>query len=340
MSNSRPQAYQRLAELLIGSRISIALRVVAEHQIADHLATGPQTTEALSSATGIPAGTLRRLMRGLADIGVFAETAEGQFANTDVSAYIRTDATPSLREMILILNDDAVLQGWQHLPTALRSGASSFTAANGMSFFHYIAADPQRSATMGKFMAGIYGSEGPKIAVGYPFSRFSTLIDIGGGQGHIVAEILQQHPALHGALLDLPPTADVARHFLAEQGLSHRCDVFAGDFFAEVPAGYEAYIIKSVLHDWDDDHAVQILRKCRDAMPSHGRVLVIEIVVYPGKPMGHPHPMIDLEMMVLTGGKERTEHEFATLLRSARLTLEQVTPIPGSFFSVVEASPA
>jgi O-methyltransferase domain len=215
MSNARPQAYQRLAELLIGSRIALALRVVAEHQIADHLASGPQTAEALSSATGIPASTLRRLMRGLADIGVFAETAEGRFANTDVSAYMRTDATPSLREMILILNDDAVLQGWQQLPAVLQSGAPSFAAANGRSFFQYIAADPTRSATMGKFMAGIYGPEGPKIATGYPFGRFNTLIDIGGGQGHIIAEILKQHPALQGALFDLPPTADVARHFLA-----------------------------------------------------------------------------------------------------------------------------
>jgi len=107
-----------------------------------------------------------------------------------------------------------------------------------------------------------------------------------------------------------------------------------------VPAGYDAYVIKSVLHDWDDGQAVQILRQCRDAMPSHGRVLVIEIVVYPGQPMGHPHPMIDLEMMVTLGGKERTEQEFATLLSSAGLTLEQVTPINGSFFSVVEATPA
>jgi O-methyltransferase domain len=340
MSNSRPQAYQRLAELLIGSRISMALRVVAEHQIADLLAAGPQTAEALSSATGIPAGTLRRLMRGLTAIGVFEEASEGRFANTDVSAYMRTDATSSLREMILVLNDDALLQGWQRLPTVLQSGAPAFAEANGMSFFQYIAADPTRSATMGKFMAGIYGPEGPKIAAGYPFGRFNTLIDIGGGQGHIVAEVLQHHPALKGALLDLPPTAEVARNFLAGRGLSHRCDVFAGDFFQSVPAGYDAYMIKSVLHDWDDGKAVQILHQCRDAMPSHGRVLVIEIVVSPGQPMGHPHPMIDLEMMVTFGGKERTEQEFATLLRSAGLTLEQVTPINGSFFSVVEATPA
>jgi hypothetical protein len=339
MSNTRPQAYQRLAELLIGSRISMALRVVAEHQIADHLAAGPQTIEVLSSATGIPAHTLRRLMRGLADIGVFAETSEGRFANTDVSAYIRTDATPSLREMILILNDDAVLHGWQRLPTVLQSGAPAFAEANGVPFFQYIAADPTRSATMGKFMVGIYGAEGPKIAAGYPFGRFNTLIDIGGGQGHIIAEILKQHPALKGALFDLPPTADVARTFLAGQGLSHRCEVCAGDFFQAVPAGYDAYVIKSVLHDWDDEKAVQILRHCRDAMPSQGRVLVIEIVVSPGQPMGHPHPMIDLEMMVTFGGKERTVHEFATLFSGAGLALEKVTPITDSFFSVVEARP-
>jgi hypothetical protein len=339
MSNGRPQAYQRLAELLIGARIGMALRVVAEHRIADVLATGPKMVEELSSATGVPASTLHRLMRGLAHVGVFAETAEGRFANTDVSESMRSDVTPSLRELILYLNDDAVLRAWQHLPTVLQSGAPAFAAANGVAVFDYIAADPQRSATMAKAMAGIYGPEGPKIAVGYPFGRFNTLIDIGGGQGHIIAEILQQHDALKGALLDLPLTAEVARNFLSGQGLSHRCDVFAGDFFAAVPTGYDAYMIKSVLHDWDDGQAVQILRQCRDAMPSHGRVLVIEIVVYPGKPMGHPHPMIDLEMMVIAGGKERTEQEFATLLSNAGLTLEKVTPINGSFFSVIEATP-
>ncbi len=122
MPHGRPQAYQRLAELLIGSRIAMALRVVAEHRIADVLATGPQTAEALSSAVGVPASTLHRLMRGLAHIGVFAETAEGRFTNTDVSEYMRSDVTPSLREMILFLNDDAVLRGWQRLPTVLQSG--------------------------------------------------------------------------------------------------------------------------------------------------------------------------------------------------------------------------
>jgi hypothetical protein len=161
-------------------------------------------------------------------------------------------------------------------------------------------ADPTRSATIGKFMVGIYGSEGPTIATGYPFGRFHTLIDIGGGQGH--------------------------------------CNVVVGDFFHAVPAGYDAYVIKSVLHNWDDGKAVEILHQCRDAMPRHSRVLVIEIVVSPGQPLGHQHPMIDLEMMVSFGGKERTEHKFAPLLRSVGLTLEKVTPTHNSFISVVEAT--
>jgi hypothetical protein len=339
MSNTRPVAFQRLAELLIGARVALALRAVAEHRIADLLAGGPKTVDTLSSETGVPITTLRRLMRGLAATGVFAETSDERFANTDVSDYMRSDVTPSLREMILVLNDDAVLQGWMRLPNVLQSGEPSFPAVNGTSFFQYLAADPTRSQNMGKFMTGVYGPEGSKIAAGYDFSRFKTLIDIGGGQGHIVAEILKQHRDLTAAVFDLPRTAEQARSFLAGRELSHRCEVLGGDFFEAIPAGYDAYMIKSVLHDWDDDHSVKILRNCRDVMAADGRVLVIEIVVRPGQAMGHPHLMIDLEMMVTLGGRERTEPEFAAVLSRAGLAIDKVTPIDGSFFSVVEAKP-
>ena len=339
MSNNRPPAYLRLVELLIGSRVALALRVAAERQVADHLANGPKTAEALSVDTGLPAGTLGRLLRGLAALGVFEESADGTFSNTDVSAYMRNGASPSLREMILVLNDDAVLKGWQQLPAVLESGAPAFAAANGMTFFQYIAADPARSQLMGKFMTGIYGPEGPRIAADFPFGRFRSLIDIGGAQGQILVDILQKHPGVKGALFDLPRTADIARQFLATKGFA-QCEVFAGDFLESVPAGFDAYFVKSVLHDWDDEKSVRILRSCRDAMADGGRVLVTEIVVEPGKPVGHPHRLIDLEMMVTLGGKERTAAEFARLLDGAGLKLEQVTSIENSFFSVVEASRA
>jgi len=337
MPNNVPPSYLRLVELLSGSHISLALRTAAERNFADLLADGPKTAEQLSAATGLPASNLGRLLRGLAGLGVFEESADGRFSNTEISDYMRSDASPSLRAMILILNDDAMLKSWQQLSSVMESGAPAFPAVNGMPFFQYIAADPKRSELMSKFMAGIYGPEGAKIAEGFPFGRFRSLIDIGGAQGHVLAEILQRHPGIRGALFDLPRTADVARQFLSSKGLAS-CEVLAGDFMESVPPGFDAYFIKSVLHDWDDETCVRILRHCREAMPAHGRVLVAEIVVEPGKPVGHPYRLIDLEMMVTLGGKERTGDEFARLLDGAGLKLEQVVPIENSFFSVVEAS--
>jgi hypothetical protein len=188
-------------------------------------------------------------------------------------------------------------------------------------------------------MRGLYGSEGRRIAAGFPFSQFKSLIDIGGGGGHVLAEILRAHSKLEGAIFDLPRTAEAARRFLAEQELISRSRIFAGDFFEAVTPGYDAYFIKSVLHDWDDDRSVQILRNCRDAMTDQGRILVTELVLEPGQNgIGNPHQFIDMEMMVSLGGKERTAEEFATLFSRASLRLEQVYSIKDSFFSIIEGS--
>jgi SAM-dependent methyltransferase len=332
-------AYARMADLAIGARIAIALRIAAERGIADHLAGGPKNVAALAAATGFPAESLQRLLRGLSAFGVFEESANGMFSQTELSACMRRGASPSLREMILVLNDDAVLNGWRRLAEVLESGVPAFAAANGESFFHYIASNQERSALMGDFMTGIYGSEGGKIAISVPFARFGSVLDVGGGQGHVLADILQRNPGVRGALFDLPQTAEIARAFLADKGLA-RCEVLAGDFFERIPSGFDAYFIKSVLHDWDDESSARILSNCRKAMPEHGRVLVADIVVNPGKPVRHPHRMIDLEMMVSFGGKERTSEDFEKLLTRAGLRLERITPVHDSFLNVVEASRA
>ena len=314
--------------------------MAAKRGIADLLGDDAKSAEELSPQAGIPAPSLQRLLRALSYVGVFQENADGRFTNTDVSACLRADADPSLREMSLILNDDAVLRGWQHLEQVLETGNPAFAAVNGQTFFEHVASDPKRSETMARFMKGIYGPEGPRIAVGFPFGRFGRIIDIGGGQGHILAGILRAHSGVEGAVFDLPGTAEVAQRFLTDHGLADRCRVFAGDVLEAVPSGYDAYFIKSTLHDWDDEKSVQILSNIRSAIPAHGRVLVTEIVLEPGKSIGHPHRLIDLEMMVSLGGKERTAEEFGNLLRRANLQLEQVYPIEGSFFSVVEGSKA
>ena len=335
----RGQGYERLVELIIGAKIAAALHVVVDKGLADLLARGPQTVETLAHTLQLPVETLRRFLRALAQLGLFSEVEESVFANTDVSEHLRSDVPYSLREMVTVLDDEAVARGWRQLPNVLASGQPAFDAVNGMGFFDWIKGDARRSSAMASFMGGIYGPQGPKIAAGYPFGRFENLIDIGGGNGNVLAAILAQHPQLRGALFDLPPTADVARRFLAERGFAARCEVFAGDFFETVPRGYDAYMLKSCLHDWRDTKAIEILRRCREAMPEHGRVLIVEMVLAPGRLIGHPHRLIDLEMMVTLGGKERSEQEFASLLTLAGLRLTTVTPIAGSFFSVVEAAP-
>jgi O-methyltransferase domain len=339
MEGERGQGYERLVELIIGAKVAAALHVIVDKGFADLLARGPQNVEALAHAVQFPVETLRRFLRALAQIGLFAEVQDGVFANTEVSEHLRSDVPYSLREMVTVLDDEAVASGWRQLPDVLASGRPAFDAVNGMGFFDWIKGDAGRSAAMASFMGGIYGPQGPKIAAGYAFGRFAKLVDVGGGNGHVLAAILIQHPQLHGTLFDLPATAAVARHFLAERGLGARCEVLGGDFFKMVPRGHDAYMLKSCLHDWHDAKAIEILRCCREAMPEHGRLLIVEIVLAPGRPIGHPHRLIDLEMMVTLGGKERSEQEFASLLSRADLRLTAVTPISGSFFSVVEAAP-
>jgi hypothetical protein len=317
--------------------LGVALRREARNR--DMLGDDAKSADELSAQAGIPAASLKRLMRALCYVGVFRENTDGRFANSEVSYYLRSDAQPSLREMSLVLNDDAVLRGWAQLEQVLETGVPAFQAVNGQTFFQFLAADPERSENMARFMKGIYGPEGPRIAAGFPFGRFPRIMDVGGAAGHILADILRAHPSVRGAVLDLPRTAEVARRFLSEQGLADRCEVVAQDFLEAVTPGYDAYFIKSVLHDWDDEKSVRILRNIRAAMRDHGRVLIAEIVLQAGQPIGHPHRFIDMEMMVSLGGKERTAGEREALLRQAGMRLEQTHAIEGSFFSVVVGQP-
>jgi hypothetical protein len=188
-------------------------------------------------------------------------------------------------------------------------------------------------------MTNLYGPEAAKIAAGYPFGQFQNLIDVGGGQGHIIAAILAAHKDLKGTLFDIAPTAALARTFISDRGLAHRCNVLDGDFFVEVPSGYDAYVVKSVLHDWDDVKATEILKKCRAAMFGNSRLLIIEEVVIPRKIVGNPHRIVDLDLFVHFGGKERTEPEYIKLMADAGFKLARIVPIKESYFSVIEGIP-
>jgi O-methyltransferase domain len=340
MLDRNSQQFQRLVDLLIGAKIAIALRAMAEYKIADKLAAGPKAVETLAQETALNEDVLRRVLRALAQYGVFRETADGRFENSDLSLYMRSDVEPSLRESILFLNHNVSLRAWLELEQSLKDGKSHFVDVNGAPLFELLERDKSLNEHFAKSMINLYGPEGAKIASGYPFGQFRTLIDVGGGQGHILAAILSAHTETRGAVFDIEPTAALARNFLLNRGLADRCDAVGGSFFVEVPSGYDVYILKSILHDWDDIKATEILKTCRQAIPQQGRLLIIEEVVVPRQMVGSPHRFVDLEMLVHFGGKERTELEYDKLLRSAGFSLERVVPIKDSFLSVIEAAPA
>jgi O-methyltransferase len=332
--------FQRLADLLIGAKIAIALRAMSEYSIADRLAAGPKAVESLAQEAALDPDVLRRVLRSLAQYGVFRETPDGQFENSDISEYMRSDVEPSLREAILFLNHNVSLRAWLELEQSLKDGKSHFVDVNGAPLFALFAQDKRLNEYFAKCMINLYGPEAGKIASGYPFGRFRTLIDVGGGQGHIIAAILSVHKKTKGTVFDIEPTAALAKDFLFSRGLADRCDTLGGDFFVKVPSGYDAYIVKSILHDWNDTKAAEILKACRLAIPQHGRLLIIEEVVVPRQIVGNPHRFVDLEMLVHFGGKERTQSDYDKLMRSAGFSLERVVPITGSFFSVIEGVPA
>jgi len=331
--------FRRLADLLIGAKIAIALRAMAEYKIADKLAAGPKTVELLAQESKLVDDVLRRVLRALAQYEVFRETADGRFENSDLSEYMRSDANPSLRDAILFLNHNTSLRAWLELEQSLNDGKSHFVDVNGAPLFELLAQDQNLNEHFAKCMINLYGPEANKIASGYAFGQFRTLIDVGGGEGHIVAAILAAHKETKGTVFDIEPTAALAKNFLFNRNLADRCNAVGGNFFVEIPGGYDAYILKSILHDWDDAQAKQILKSCRMAIPSHGRLLIIEEVVIPRQMVGNPHRFVDLEMLVHFGGKERTRADYDKLMAEAGFSLERVVPIEGSFFSVIEGAP-
>jgi hypothetical protein len=339
MRDERSESFQRLANLLIGAKLAIALRATAEYGIADRLAAGPKSVAALAREAGLNGEILRRVLRGLAQFGVFRETENGLFENSDLSEHMRTDVSTSLREAILFLNHNVSLRAWLELEQTLQDGQSRFVDVNGAPLFKLFARDQHLGEYFAKCMINLYGPEAAKIAAGYPFAQFHDLIDVGGGQGHILAAILSAHPSVRGTLFDIEPTAALARDFLQARGLSDRCRVIGGDFFVEVPSGHDAYVVKSVLHDWNDAKAIEILKGCRKAMNPNSRLLIIEEVVVPRQVVGNPHRFVDLDLMIHLGGKERTEAEYVKLMSDAGFSCVRIVPVKSSFFSVIEGLP-
>jgi len=332
----KPSAPARATLLRIGFGFAAAqsLSVAAELGIADLLAAGPQTVDALATATGTEPGALRRVLRLLAAEGVFSEEASGAFAQTPLSDGLRVDAAGSPRDFLRMIGREPFL-AWGRLLDAVRTGRPSFELVFGAPRFDWLAQNPEAAALFQAAMVALSDDVVAPIAAAYAFGDLGVVVDVGGGHGSLLSAILARYPTVQGILFDLPDGVAAAAAGLG--GPLPRCKLVAGDFFESAPQGADVYLMKKVLHDWSDDDAVRILANCRRAMAPGGRVLVAETVVPPGN-APDPIKVMDVNMLVVTGGRERTAAEFAALFARAGLTAGRVVPA-GPRISLLEAFP-
>ena len=311
-----------------------AIHVVAVLGIADLLADGPRGCDELAQATNTDALSLGRVLRALAGVGLFIEDDGGRFGLTPLSTCLRRDVPSSVRPAALLFGIPAQWDPWSDLLHSVRTGQPAFEHRFGMGVFDYYAQHPEAAALFNQFMAAGNAGQHAAVAAAYDFSRLTRLVDVGGGNGALLAAILSAYPHLRGILFDRAEVVAGAPAILMAAGVADRCEVVGGDFFEALPSGGDAHIVSRILHDWDDDRAVEILRTCRRALPEHGTLLVVEQVL-PPRELPPPAAFIDLAMLVIAGGRERTEAEYDALFDAAGFRLTRTIPTT-SPYSIIE----
>lgn len=325
--DSEREAAAKLLRLTWGIHISRCIYAVAELGIADLLADGAVSTNELARLTGAHEPSLYRVLRLLAALEVFEEHDGHTFALTAMSDRLRSDAPIGMRSLATILETVGGVRPFEHILGTVKTGTPGFDTAFGMSAFQYLARNPKNAAAFDAAMSERTAAFAPSVADRYDFSDVRTVVDIGGGKGTLLVEILQKHAHLHGVLLETPAVAARADAVLDGAELAGRCRVLAGDFFDQVPRGADRYVLANVLHDWDDARAIEILRNCRRSMANGGRVLIVERLIPGDGSDAVPALLADINMLVLTGGRERTNAEYGELLTAAGLRLGHIQPV-------------
>jgi hypothetical protein len=325
---------QHLFRLMTGHIISGALQAVSRLDIAGRLAAGPQTTAALARDCDVNEDSLYRVLRALGSAGVFEEVSPRTFRLTPAGEAL---GNPAMRAMALWITSPVNMRVHADLMHSVKTGSPAVEKVFGVGAFEFFEKNPDVSAIFNDAMTGISAIVVPAVLEAYDFSGIRVLVDVAGGHGGILTAVLQAHPSMRGVLFDLEHVIAGARERIASLGLSDRCVTVAGDFFKAVPAGGDAYIMKNIIHDWDDDRAAQILRNIGAVLPAGGRVLLVESVIPPGAEPS-PGKVMDLEMLAMAGGRERTEDEFRALFDRAGFDLTRIVPTK-SPLSVIEAKP-
>ncbi len=324
-----------LRRLANGFQVSQAIYVAATLGIADELRAGPRSSADLAEATESHPGALHRLLRALASVDVLYEGADGRFSLTELGECLRSDAPQPVGGWAALVGRPYFWAAWGALLHSVRTGENAMTHLSGADPWDYRAERPEESAIFDRAMTDLSRRTNAAVLEAHDFSRYGTVIDVGGGQGALLAAILAAHPAVRGILFDRPHVVEPAGGVLAAAGVADRCTIVAGDFFEAVPEGGDAYVLRAVLHDWEDPEALAILLSCRRAIPEDGALLVVE------RELGGPNEnseakFSDLNMLVLPGGRERTVEDFAALFAGAGFELSGTTRT-ATAMSVIEA---
>lgn len=329
-----PFASIKLANKLHGVIHTQLISVAAELGIADLLANGKQSVGELATATGTIESRLYRMLRVLTSIGIFAETSPRYFELTELAEPLRKDSPFSIRSLALMLGSEWHTRAWSNIRHCLESRESAFEGVYGQNLFEYFQQHPQEEAVFNETMTSQSQKQVAAISQAYDFSNAATIIDIGGGHGLLLSQILLDNPELKGILFDQQSVIQKAPVLPRAEKLEGRFRTETGSFFHRVPEGADIYILKHIIHDYDDDEAAKILRNCRDAMTPKSRILVMDIVLTQTTAT-FLRSWTDLEMMVLLNGKERTADEFSNLFNSAGLKLNRIIPTR-SEISIIE----
>jgi hypothetical protein len=324
--------------MIVGSWISHCICLAAKLGIPDLLSNGPLHISVIAEKTKTNEASLYRLMRALASVNIFQELDDQTFDLTMLGYYLRDGVPNSVRGFALMCGADYHMKMWANLEISVRTGKIAFDEIFGIGCFEYLAERPEQSADFDHAMTSASSQIAPAVAAAYDFSSTRRLMDVSGGRGYLLATILQNYPHLNGVLFDQPHVVSGAGEYFRNAGVEGRYEIAAGNFFEQIPAGCDTYMMRCIIHDWNDEKSTVILRNLRKVIPPDGKLLLIEMVV----PEGNEPSVtkwVDIEMLVMTGGRERTARQFSNLLSNAGFVLNRIVAT-GTINSVLEALPA
>ncbi|HLL33506.1 methyltransferase [Streptomyces sp.] len=348
MAISKDQHQEVLSHLIFGTLRAQVFRAAGQLRLADHLAKEPLTSAELAAKADLHEPSLRRLLLALETMDVVTLLDGEKYELTSLGQRLREDVPDSVRDLVLCYNGQATWHCWSDLADIVRTGVNTFERVDKKNYFEYLKEDPEEYALFNGAMADDSRNSAESIANGFDFSRFGTVMDVGGGNGTLISNIAAAHQGVQGIVFDLPTAVDTAEKHFRSNGVEDRCRAIGGDVFTEVPGGADAYVMKSFLHDWDDEHVTTILTNIRKVIGENGRVLVVEPLLPDN---AHDVPSFfgivtsDLDLLAATQGKIRTTDDFRRLFRATGFELTEVTPL-GSYefsthdhYNVLEAVP-